>query len=139
MTSDYGMFEKCFTRGLRLVSERASVWAEIVWRLGYLQLERELSPESWKVVSEAVGVGDATESDIRSAHGAFSFEQSGSSGVSTYVSSEGRWLFIDFDGKREDGLGYVKRPLTRVRNVRTPTERFDEGVRFTPWGQQFVR
>lgn len=133
-----GAFDRCFADGLRLIEERASVWAEIAWRLGYLELAREVSREEWQAVDDVVGTEDATEDDVRRAYGDFSFEQDGSSGVSVYVSTEGEWLCLDFDGKREDGKGYMDRSLARLRDVRRPTPTFVDGVRFTPWGRRFA-
>lgn len=113
--------------GVPGVAEVASVYAELFHRHGYL----EIAPVEWGPLAEAAraGLGDLRRDELEAVYGEPSLVVDRR--VACYASADG-WLFVDYHGPELIG------PQVRVRNVRVPAARFDDGVFFTPYGRRVV-
>jgi hypothetical protein len=142
-TGTRGAFARWFSETASLSVEFASVWAELAFHAGYLAIEHRLAAEQWQETTRAVTLTareqDVTEAEVQRGFGKFSFTTGGAGAVRAYVSDRGEWLFLDFDGRSANGRGYLNDGSARLRNIRTPTPRFELGLVFTPWGQRFAR
>lgn len=116
-------FAECWGRPS---AEAASAWAEVGWRLGYVEVDRLISESEWEAIglssperwrAEPSATGDA----LRTQHppslevGKF---------VLCYVHDDGRWAFVDLDSAPPFD---VEKP---VRNVRLPNDLAVDGLVF---------
>lgn len=110
-----------------------SIWAEVGWRLGWLQLEATASPSEFDEASqrlETAAVDEMRGADALSALGVASME--GRHWLAL-ASEDGRWLYVDLDTweppSDEHPHGrYVDIDEARIRWVRLPTPRFSDGL-----------
>jgi len=114
----------------RMTDELASIWAEVAFHAGYLTPERMVDETAWEEivsqVKEQAASGDLTLDSIHEQHGEFSaivgFTRA-------YISTGGKWVFLDFETPRNGSW---------LKSIRLPTPSFAEGVLFTPWGRRYA-
>jgi|SRR5579872_45751 len=120
-------------------NEVASVYAEIAGRLGYLSLQRRLTPAEWKRLRKGLRAScrdrDWRASEVREWFGDPSLEVHT---VYCYAPEDrnARWVFFDFadsEARRGGQRDYV------LRNVRIPAASFERELVFTPYGRQHKR
>jgi hypothetical protein len=144
-----------------IINEIASVYAEIAYNLGYLKLEKLLSPEDWnniyKYFRDKCSNRDRYLEDIINQYGPPSLEIGVDvQPVHCYVSEnkEHEWIFFDYwnehlensDNHDTDtykrykySLDYKYRKNPILRNIRLPSKKFRHGIVFTPYGKQLIK
>jgi hypothetical protein len=118
-----GALRELLGDGIRTVAEVASVYAELLHQLGYLQV----ASADWSRIAGAAraGIGDLRRGELEAAYGEPSLVIDGRIGC--YASADG-WLFVDYCGLGDD----------LVRDVRVPSQHFRDGVFLTPYGRGIV-
>ncbi|WP_344167454.1 hypothetical protein [Kribbella lupini] len=121
-----GGFRRLFGRDGRYVAEVASVYAEYLHRLGYLEVELV----DWQLLAQAAraGLRELGREEVEAAYGRPSLLID--SRIGCYVSADG-WLYVDYVGEPAE-------QLRLVRSVRVSAESFDGGVFLTPYGKWLV-
>lgn len=140
----HGPFTAIFGEERRCVAEVASVYAELFHRLGYLPVDRLLTPAEWTpltTVRDWVADRDIRRSEVESAFGPPSFVVDKQ--VLCYVPEDGSgWVFVDCWDERtpryEPGMGAFEvrveaDPL--VRDIRVPADTFENGLVLTLFGR----
>jgi hypothetical protein len=134
----------------RYNNELGSVYAEIGFRLGYLELDRILSAGEWEMLRKGlrdrVRKRDWTASEILEEFGPASFKTGWSvNQVLCYSNGiiDNDWIYFDFEAKREDpkspGSGWPADdrsiPDPPLRDVRLPAKDFSHSLVLTPYGR----
>ncbi len=119
-----GPFWRLFGRDGRYDAEVASVYADYLHRLGYLEVEQV----DWRPLADAAraGLGDLSRDEVEATYGPPSLVVDGR--VGCYVSAYG-WLYVDYQKPGSQEL---------VRDVRIPVGSFDDGIVLTSYGRHLV-
>ena len=145
-----GPFDAIFGDGCDYRAEVASVYAELLWRLGYLDLERQLTGAEWTsavaLASDRYVDHDVRLSEVRADLGEPSLIIEGR--VLCYVDKDTRrWAFFDFweapviayvpaEGSVSAGFRQVNVDADPfLRCVRLPAPTFDGGLLLTVYGK----
>ena len=116
----------------------ASLWAEVAWRFGWLDLEAMAAPDDWEAarirLEAAVVHGLTGAQALALLEGRPSFE---AREWFALVAEDGRWLYVDLDvwqppSERHPEGRYVFAGEALVPHVRVPAPSFAAGLLVTP-------